>query len=251
MDNTKHTSWQPVAKWYNTLVGDKGQYYHEHVVIPGALRLLSLDTTSNVLDVACGQGVLGRMIPKNVSYTGVDIASSLIEMAKKLDKNPKHSYRVGDVSKQNAWGKFTHAACILAIQNIEDAQGVFANTSACMGTNGTFVIVLNHPAFRIPRQSGWGIDEANKLQFRKINRYLSPLKIPITMNPGQQKSELTWSFHQPISYYIDLLVKNGFVIDALEEWASNKESGPGKSAKMENRSRAEIPLFLALRARKI
>jgi len=41
------------------------------------------------------------------------------------------------------------------------------------------VIVLNHPCFRIPRQSGWGIDEKNKLQFRKVIKYMSPMEIPL------------------------------------------------------------------------
>ena len=124
-------------------------------------------------------------------------------------------------------------------------------TAKHLQLNGTFVIVLNHPAFRIPRQSSWGIDEQNKLQYRKINRYLSPLKIPITAHPGQKQSALTWSFHNPISYYISLLTHHGFVVDAFEEWASDKESQKGKTGKMENRSRAEIPLFLAIRARKL
>lgn len=248
MNNKRQTSWQPVAKWYNKLVGDKGQYYHEHVVIPGVLKLLALTDTSRVLDIACGQGILARSILKTAMYMGIDIAPSLIDAAKKSDNNPKHTYRVGDVSKLNIYGKFTHAACILALQNIEDSDGIIKNIEANLEKNGILVIVLNHPAFRIPRQSSWGIDEANTLQYRKINRYLSPLKIPITMHPGGKQSHVTWSFHQPISYYVDLLAKRGFVIDAMEEWASDKES-VGKASKMENRSRAEIPLFMAIRAR--
>jgi hypothetical protein len=38
------------------------------------------------------------------------------------------------------------------------------------------------------------------------------------------------------------------VIDALEEWTSDKES-EGKASRMENKARSEFPLFLALRAR--
>ena len=47
------------------------------------------------------------------------------------------------------------------------------------------------------------------------------------------------------------LVGAGFAVDGLEEWVSNKKSQPGKKAKAENRSRKEIPLFLALRAKLI
>jgi ubiquinone/menaquinone biosynthesis C-methylase UbiE len=183
---------------------------------------------------------------------GIDISSQLTDTAKKMDKNSRHSYRTGDVTKPFVLNPpFTHAAIVLALQNMEDVPAVIANCAANLLDNGTLVIVLNHPAFRIPRQSNWGIDEANKIQFRRINRYLSPLKIPITMHPGQKQSALTWSFHHPISYYVQLLAAHGFVIDAMEEWVSDRESQQGKSAKMENRSRTEIPLFLAIRTRKI
>ena len=111
MEHKKSTSWQPVAKWYDTLVSDKGQYYHEHVVIPGVLRLLSLDQSSRLLDAACGQGVLGRAIPGEVSYTGFDIAPSLIESAKKADKSEKHTYLVGDNNPPFAFGQMDLHAC--------------------------------------------------------------------------------------------------------------------------------------------
>lgn len=252
MNNRRNTSWQPVHKWYSKLVDTKGHYYHQHVVIPGVLKLLALDQSSRLLDVACGQGVLGRAIGKNVAYTGFDIARSLVEEAKRLDNSDKHSYLVGDATRELPLGewKFTHAAIVLAIQNIEDGEAVITNVVNHLMPNGKLVIALNHPAFRIPRQSSWGIDEKNKLQYRRVNVYMSPLKIPVDMHPGQRGGPLTWSFHQPISYYISLLTKHGFVVDALEEWTSDKES-EGRVRRMENRSRNEFPLFLALRARKI
>ncbi len=106
------------------------------------------------------------------------------------------------------------------------------------------VLVLNHPAFRIPRQSGWG-EHTNKIQYRYINRYLTPLEIPITMHPGQSQSAMTWSYHVPISFYAQALASAGLVIETIEEWTSDKQS-EGKAARMENRARAEIPLFMAI-----
>jgi hypothetical protein len=46
-------------------------------------------------------------------------------------------------------------------------------------------------------------------------------------------------------------VSAGFWIDALEEWPSLRTSQPGPRAAAENRARREIPLFLALRARRV
>jgi hypothetical protein len=109
---------------------------------------------------------------------------------------------------------------------------------------------MNHPCFRIPRQSSWKVDDEQKIQYRRIDRYTSPMKIPIQAHPSKgQSSATTWSFHHPLASYSQWLNETGFVIELIEEWHSNKVS-TGKAAKMENRSREEIPLFLAIKAKK-
>jgi ubiquinone/menaquinone biosynthesis C-methylase UbiE len=244
---SKKTSWHHVGGWYNKLVADRGQYYHEHLVLPQTLKLLSLNESSSLLDLACGNGVLARQLKKQIVYQGVDIARSLISAAQAQNKNPSHRFTVGDITQTLPINKtdFSHAAIILAIQNIKETQTVFTNTARYLSNKGKLVVVLNHPCFRIPRQSSWEIDAQSKLQYRRINRYLTPLEIPITTHPGKENSPVTWSFHQPLSAYIKQLAQAGFYIETLEEWASDKES-VGKMAKMENRSRAEFPLFLAI-----
>ena len=218
-------------------------------MLPGVVRLLGMKPGESLLDLGCGQGVLASRIPKDVKYVGVDAAASLIDFAKKQDKNPKHSYYLGDVTKPLPIAeKFSHAAIVLALQNMEEPALAIKNAAEHLSEEGELVIVLNHPAFRIPRQSSWGIDEGSKIQYRRENIYMSALKIPITMHPGEKSGPTTWSFHRPLSTYTKILSDNGFVIEIIEEWTSDKES-VGKAGKMENRSRAEFPLFLAIRAR--
>lgn len=249
-ERAKTTSWQGVATWYNKITErGQGHYYHQHVVIPGVVKLLNLKPDSKLLDLACGNGVLATNIPNNVEYLGVDIAPSLINQARKTDKNSMHKFLVGDVTKQvSVPGEFTHATVVLALQNIQSPFRVFQNVTQHLVKGGTLVVVLNHPAFRIPRQSSWGVDEGKKIQYRRIDKYMSPMNIPILMNPGDRNSRQTLSYHFPISYYSKILHDNGFYIDLIEEWTSDKESEVGKTAKMENRSRSEIPLFMTIRA---
>lgn len=251
----RNSSWQRVAPWYNKITrGGEGHYYHEHVVIPGVLKLLSLSQNSNLLDLACGNGVLAKSLPRDVSYTGIDIAPALINEAKRTDRNPKHEYLVADVTKplplRNPGERWTHAAVILSLQNIQNPIEVLQNISQHIINNGILVIVLNHPAFRIPRQSSWGIDEGRKIQYRRVDKYMSPMNIPINMNPGDRNSEITMSYHYPLSDYSKMLMDAGFVIELIEEWTSDKES-VGRAGRMENRSRAEIPLFMAILAKKV
>ncbi len=249
------TSWQPVEKWYDKSVGEMGHYYHQHVVIPGLMKLLALDKVEKpiILDLACGQGVLERHLPPKAGYWGFDIAPGLIHSAKEQLRSKLRHFDVADVTKPLPLEKndFTHAVIILALQNIEHPEKVIANASRHLAAGGKIAIVLNHPCFRVPRQSSWEVDEKNKMRYRRINRYLSPLKVPIKMNPSQgEASAETWSFHHPLSDYTRWLHQEGFAVELIEEWASDKESS-GKTAKSENLSRAEIPLFLTLLARKI
>ncbi len=244
------TSWENSSSWYDKTVGEKGHYYHQTVIIPKTLELLNLQKGDKLIDLACGQGVLSRHIPSQVGYLGVDVSSSLIGQAKKL--SPSHQFLTHDVTEPltGPHKDFSHATIILALQNIEKPEAVLNNVKTLLKPQGKFLIVLNHPCFRIPRQSSWGIDEPKKLQYRRLDRYLSPLKIPIQTHPGkQEKSQTTWSFHHPLSDYVRWLKDAGFTLDLIEEWISDKKS-TGSKAAMENRSRAEFPLFLALSCRK-
>lgn len=249
------TSWESVGKWYDSVVGEHGHYYHQHVVIPGVMKLLDFNSQSNrsaLLDLACGQGILGRHLPQTVTYVGIDLAPSLIKSAQKYDIHPHHSYYVSDITQPlpNFNQKFTHSTIILALQNIEFPDKVFKEAAKQLADNAQLIIVLNHPYYRIARQSSWEIDEANKMQYRRVNRYMSPLKIPIKAHPSQgEASAASWSFHYPLSSYSKWLKEAGFSIELIEEWVSNKVS-TGKAAKMENRSREEFPLFLTIAARK-
>lgn len=250
--NQKNTSWSPVAKWYSGIVGEGGHYFHEHVILPNLKNLLNPQGGESVLDVGCGQGVYARTLAHNVDYTGIDISKELILEAKKLTKNIKQVYYVADATKgvPVAEASFDHAVCILAIQNTKDGSLLIQHTAAALKEGGDFVIVMNHPSFRIPRQSSWGVDEAQKLEYRRVNRYLSPLEIPINAHPGLSDSPMTWTYHAPLSYYTSALKSAGFVITDLEEWTSDKVS-TGKAARGENRARSEFPMFLALRALKL
>lgn len=250
------TSWEPVKKWYHGAVGEEGLYYHRQIIIPGVLRLMTVQEDSSqppeILDLACGQGVLAKHLPKDISYTGADISPSLIKEAKKSDTNPNHRYLVADVTKPMPIPKaaFSHAAIILALQNIEHPDQVLKNASSYLKKNGKLIIVLNHPCFRIPRQSSWQVDAEKKIQFRRLDRYLSSMKIPIQAHPSKGKqSPETWSFHHPLSAYSQWLLESGFHISLIEEWCSDKIS-TGAAAKMENRSREEFPLFLTILASK-
>lgn len=251
-NSKSNTSWQNVSKWYSKLVDDSGHYYHKEIIIPKTLNLMNLKPGSSVLDMACGQGILERNIPQNIYYQGIDAAGNLIKFATEKRITSNHHFQAADITKPVPVSKFdfSHAVIILAIQNIADPKKVFANINKHLVKSGKLIIVMNHPYFRIPKNSSWGIDKKNNLQYRRIDRYLSGFKIPILINPGlRDKSPEIISFHHPLSAYSQMLSQTGFMIADIEEWISNKVS-VGKNAVMENTARREFPLFMAIVAYK-
>src|SRR3954466_7560681 len=81
----KRTDWGDVAVagWYDQLVGESGSEYHREVVLPGVLKLLEPQPGAKIVDLACGQGVLCRILQsKGAEVTGIDAAETLIQAAR-------------------------------------------------------------------------------------------------------------------------------------------------------------------------
>ena len=245
------TSWEHVAQWYDRMVGDEGSDYHRNVLLPATLRLLNPKPTHNLLDLCCGQGVLSRLLaPLVAQVVGVDLSRALIESARQRTEGKNVRYEVADARKLGALadGTFDTAACVMAVHDVDDLPALMRSLAAALKTGGHAVLVFMHPCFRIPRQSSWGWDDLHKTQYRRVDRYITPLGIPISTHPGSDPSEHTHFFHRPISEYLNALGAAGLAVTACEELAGHRESEPGPRARAENRSRREIPIFLALRA---
>ena len=241
------TSWEKSSQWYDSVVGEKGHYYHKTVILPKLLNLMDLKPGDKLLDLGCGQGVLSRVIPNEVEYVGIDLSKSLIAEASNRIKQPHHRFLTGDVTKKPILKDqdFSHIAMVLCLQNMEYPLAALKTAAFHIQKRGKLFLVLNHPCFRIPRQTHWGFDEEKKLQYRQIDSYLSNQKIPIQTHPGKSNSETTWSFHFPLSSYFTFFQKAGFIVSGIEEWVSDKKSSGGR-ARMENRARKEIPLFMQI-----
>ena len=148
--------WEESQQWYDTLVGTHGHYYHEQVILPQLLPLLDFKTPHfSLLDIGCGQGILARAIPAHTHYLGIDASPSLIAQAK---KRSSHQFLVHDATLPFPFTqRFTHAVMLLSLQNMPLEPTLFHSCQALL-SQGSLILVLNHPCFRIPRQSSWMVD---------------------------------------------------------------------------------------------
>lgn len=248
------TSWEGVSDWYADYLAKPGTLQAD-VVFPGVIRLLNSAPSDTHLDLACGEGSFADTLLRHapLTFTGFDASPSLVQKAQQR-RLPNARFMIGDATRfaqLYPTQTFDSASCILAIQNIQPLAPVFLDLAKVLTSGGRFVLVMNHPYFRQPKQSEWGWDDARKIQYRRVDRYAHAYEVPIVAHPGAAPSVKTYSYHRPLTVYVNALAAVGFTIDAMEEWSSNKVSDSGPRAKAENIAREEIPLFLALRARKI
>lgn len=255
------TSWSGVADWYDDMLEQNPDSFQKNVLMPNLIRIVDPKKGMTILDLACGQGYFSRAFAANgAKVIGYDISKELIALALEQEKKRKEGeekiqFHVTPADSLPFLQNETVdvVTIILALQNIENLAGTISECSRVLKPGGRLIMVINHPAFRIPQRSDWGWDDKSSKQFRRLDAYMSDARVEIDMTPGEKitvKKKFTISFHRPLQSYFKALSKSGFAVTRLEEWISHKKSQAGPRAIEEDRMRKEIPMFVCLEARK-
>jgi ubiquinone/menaquinone biosynthesis C-methylase UbiE len=247
------TDWNDAAAWYDEYL-NKEDTYQEKVIAPNLLRMIGAKPGMEVLDVACGQGYFARHVAKaGAKVTGIDQAETLIAKAKEL-AGENEKYAAGDAQDLGALklGAYDVIFSVLALENIKDVSSMLKGMHAHLQSDGKIVLVLLHPAFRIPQHSDWGYDMQSGVQYRKTTKYLSEITIPIDIAPfNGSKKITTYTFHRSLQWYMKAFRGAGFAMTSLEEWISHKTSEPGPRKQAEDVARKEFPMFMAIELKKV
>jgi len=249
--------WDGVAGWYDKLVGADGSDYHQHVILPAVMDLLSVQKGEAVVDVCCGQGVLVRHLlgAEAGEVLGVDASGKLISAARQRYGAGKDvSFLRADACAEGDWadGSFDAAACVMAVHDVPDAEGLMKNLAASLKPGGRAVVVMMHPCFRIPQESHWGWDGDQKIQYRRLDKYGKALEIGIQTRPGLGTDEGTVFYHRPLAEVISPMGKAGLgVVECVELFSHRRSQGGGPFSTAEHRAAEEFPLFIGLKAVKL
>lgn len=250
------TSWGKVSDWYDNYLQDEDNYQNK-VIFPNLFRLLNIkENNLSILDLGCGQGFFIDKIINDSKYKidffGVDVSTELLNIAKKNITNDDVVFYNTDASDLSNIKSDTIDIIysVLALQNMKDLDKVISESSRVLKKDGKCFFVINHPSFRIPKESDWYFDNTFKRQGRVVYNYMSDKKYIIDMHPGQKetlgKEQQTISFHHPLQYFSKIFDKNNLAIKRIEEWISHKKSEKGIKKEAEDNARKEIPMFMCL-----
>jgi SAM-dependent methyltransferase len=242
-------SWDGVADWYAGWVGRDGSWYHRNLAVPLLMELLQLKRGERLADLGCGPGILAPPVREaGASLIGVDLSPRLIEIARR-HHGRLAQFVVGDATAlpplpELAPGSLDAVSLLLSIQDIDPLDRAIASAAGLLRQGGRIGLVMLHPCFRVPRQSGWGFDDHRLLQYRRVDSYTTELAVPMQ---SYGRGRTTRSYHRPLSAYFTAFRRAGLAVTSLCEVADTARE-PDKAVR---RAKAEFPLLLGLRIEKL
>ena len=221
-------AWDANAEIWDERMGDEGNDFFNILCWPVLASFLDVQPDSQILDIACGNGLTSRRLASlGANVTAFDFSANLIEKARaRSNLQSLISYNVLDATNESQLlslgeNKFDSALSNMALFDMANIETLFQTLPKLLKPNGVFVFSLTHPCFNNSSSTHlveeWDDGQINTRYAVKISRYMTAYQAEGLALRGQPKPQLY--FEQPIQYYMNLGFQNGFVVDGFEERA--------------------------------
>jgi SAM-dependent methyltransferase len=206
-----------------------------------------------VLDLACGEGYLGRYLGRAGAreVTGIDLSAGLIEEATRRSDSPNLAYRVDDAHELRTVPDATVDVVVsqLALMDIADHRRTFEAVRRVLTGSGVFVFSILHPCFdgspfHWPDEPKYVLDENGVPTALTVRRYASEGH---WKSGGAGVRGHMGSYHRTLSTYINDLSATGFRLERIEEPVLPKVVDRGPEAPRAQLF-SEVPLALVVAA---
>jgi SAM-dependent methyltransferase len=232
--------WESQARHWAAFTRTPGHdSWHDHTNLPALLELLPAPGR-RTLDLACGEGRLGRFLQSiGHQVAGVDAAPTMVRLAASHDC-PAPAV-VGDAAALPfADETFDLVVAYMCLHDIDAMADAVAEASRVLERGGRLCLAIPHPIHSAGSFQGRHQDAP----FVIDGSYLAPRAADWSASRGGV--ELTFhSEHRPLQAYSRALEAAGFVIEAIREPAAPDQvvrDDPGYHRWQ------RIPLFLHIRA---
>ncbi|MFW9769492.1 MAG: class I SAM-dependent methyltransferase, partial [Candidatus Thorarchaeota archaeon] len=205
-------SWNEVAEDYHKTVGDTGDTYHRTYVNPVIFDILGDVRGLSILDLACGQGYLSRiLVKKGAEVIGVDISEKMLEIARASEASEPLGVKYihcnsADMSEISD----TSIDCVVSTFGFHDIEEIDRTIEECgrvLKVGGRLVFAIPHPLFfarRFKDKEGY---------FLKMRHYMS-----IQDEPHYKYGDSgVVAYHRPLSYYFEKTFSVGLKMVAFRE----------------------------------
>lgn len=247
-------AWDALAEKWVERYSEQGDLNREHVIDPAMLRMLGPVNHLSVLDAGCGCGYLSRLLAKKgAKVVGVDISKKLIKIAKQKESEKPLGVKHYVCSLSNLEmlqdETFDIAVSNLVLMDVTDLNKAMKELHRVLKKNGKLVFSIMHPCFSSPPIHGWFREPRDSQREEdwlhwKVDRYFER---------GMETWQLydcpaTYSFHRPLSDYMETLFANDFIITNFEEPVPSKKAIREHHRELNDSER--IPWFLIIGATK-
>ncbi len=192
--------------------GEEGDFARQHLLNPALCALLGDVKGKKVLDAGCGQGYLCRMLAKQGAIvTGVEPAEVWYRYSLECEQREPLgiTYIQEDLSTFTTQkNTFDIVVANMVFMDIPDYETAMHNCIAALKQGGNFIFSITHPCFEEPA------NEWSKKGYVAVHAYLDDYAT---------KSGYAYTFHRPLSSYIDLVIGEGCVIKSIIEPQLSKE----------------------------
>ena len=145
-----------IAGWYDEQV--RSGLLHD-LALPALLGLVGDVAGQRVCDLACGQGVVARLLAAHGAHvTGIDISSALLAIARAYDAAGADvplgiAYRQDDAQHLATVpdAAFDGIACNMALHDIPDLAACARAVARVLRPGGWFVFAVTHPCLETLR----------------------------------------------------------------------------------------------------
>ena len=248
--------WNKNAEAWDSRMGERGNDFHNELILPAFDRLLSIRRGEEILDIGCGNGVACRhLAKKGAQMTGIDASADLIDYARNYrDDIAYHALDATDEEALQGLGekRFTAAVSSNVLMDMPSIAPLMRALAHLLLADSHFVFSLMHPCFQNPGATRMveQDEREGRLSLRhatKISHYIEPMHYKgsaVTNSPVAQNY-----FHRPLHVLFAEAFAAGFVIDGLEEPTFSRPT-PGART-MSWSQFGQLPPLLVVRLRLI
>lgn len=204
-EKEKKKEWQKNADFWIKIIRENLDPFRLVVTNKAILELIK-QKKLKILDAGCGEGYFCRLLAQQGHQVyGIDACQKLIKAAQSLEKEKPLGikYFLGDFRKTNFPKNFfdliiTHQT----IHEIKNPEKAFKEFFRILKKQGRLILLFLHPCFEISPQI-----------------YFQPTKIKKAyyLVSGIKSPSPYFYLHLPLSEWINLLTKKGFLIKTIKE----------------------------------